>query len=200
MIPRSIYVASRASVLARGRMWRQLRDEGGHPIVSSWIDEDGPGQTASMSDLWARIQLEVGRSDLLVLYVEPSDLPLKGAFIEAGMALAMGKPVRLVAAGFHPGEERPQLGSWICHPSVTLWGSVVEALRSPLSSTPPVISCFREGDKFVTPKGTQICVVSVDEEQMQIRVRTEGSSRSFEDSGTIERFQEMAKNHGWKVG
>ena len=53
-----IYVASRASVPARGAMWRRLRSEG-WPIVSTWIDEDGEGQTDDFSDLWERIHREV---------------------------------------------------------------------------------------------------------------------------------------------
>ena len=37
-----IYVASRVS---RAEMWRGYRDEGGVPIVSTWIDEAGDGET-----------------------------------------------------------------------------------------------------------------------------------------------------------
>lgn len=107
MKPR-IYVASRASVQDRPAMWRSLRDAGWN-IISTWIDEAGPGETASMSDLWERIDREVASCDVLVLYAEPSDLPLKGAFVEVGMALAYGKPVIVVGA---------DLGSWTHHPMV----------------------------------------------------------------------------------
>ncbi len=116
----AVYVASRASVAARGAMWRALRGQGAN-IVSSWIDEDGEGATACMSELWARIEREIRASTRLVLYVEPGDFPLKGALVEVGMALGMGKPVRVIGPGLalEPRSMRP-LGSWAAHPLVTL--------------------------------------------------------------------------------
>jgi hypothetical protein len=113
-----IYVASRASIPERGIMWRSLRARGAR-ISSSWIDEDGPGETNSFSELWARIQREIASSDRLVLYVEPYDFPLKGALVEVGMALALGKPVWVVARHLvlEPHSFRP-LGSWAAHPGV----------------------------------------------------------------------------------
>jgi len=80
----AMYVASRASVPERGAMWREFRSRG-FRVTSSWIDEDGEGQTASFSDLWERIANEIQCSDGLVLYAEPGDFPLKGAFIEAAI-------------------------------------------------------------------------------------------------------------------
>lgn len=50
-----IYVASRASVPERGKMWRELRDKWGYQITSTWIDEDSDGATESFADLWERI-------------------------------------------------------------------------------------------------------------------------------------------------
>ncbi len=114
----AIYVASRASIPARSAMWRQLRETGA-PIISTWIDEAGAGETKDLSELWARIEAEIRRADRLVLYVEPEDFPLKGAFIEVGMALALGKPVYVVLPGvtLQPGNWSP-LGSWARHPLV----------------------------------------------------------------------------------
>jgi hypothetical protein len=108
-----VYVASRASIPARGEMWRKLRSLG-HAIISTWIDEDGPGQTASMAELWPRIVKEIQHSSGLVLYIEPGDLPLKGAFIEAGIALAFDKEIRIVA----PNIPSKDIGSWLNHPRV----------------------------------------------------------------------------------
>ena len=121
-----IYVASRASIPARGAMWRDLR-RGGWPINSSWIDEDGPGQTPSMGDLWMRIGEEIRAATALVLYAEHEDLPLKGAFIEAGMALSQGKPVFVVL----PNISNPlmDVGSWLSHPQVTVVTNLGEALH-----------------------------------------------------------------------
>ncbi len=129
---RGVYVASRASISARGEMWRAFRAEG-VVITSSWIDEDGPGQTPSMADLWERIQREISVSTHLVLYVEKTDLPLKGAFIEAGMALMTGLHVNVVARGFEDQDEVKRLvGSWTNHRKVSFFDDVGAALRTSL--------------------------------------------------------------------
>jgi len=120
-----VYAASRTK---HAEMWKTLRADGLH-IVSSWIDEAGPGQTASLPELWQRIAAEVRGSNAFVLYVEPDDFPLKGAFIEAGMALASSIPVVLVAPGckFEPPSFRP-IGSWIKHPLCRFAGTVIDGL------------------------------------------------------------------------
>src|SRR5690606_5090911 len=53
-----VYVASRASAPERPAMWRKLRDHG-HPIISTWIDEAGEGESHDLGDLWGRILREV---------------------------------------------------------------------------------------------------------------------------------------------
>lgn len=130
-----VYVASRASIPERSAMWRRLRD-GGAPIVSSWIDEAGPGETASMLELWERIAAEVAESVGVVLYVEFGDLPLKGALVECGMALALGKIVVVVMPGSTEAERRKLLGSWIEHPSV-LHATAPEVAIQMLTSVEP---------------------------------------------------------------
>jgi hypothetical protein len=123
-----VYVASRASIPERAAMWRELRANGAM-IVSTWIDEDGEGETGCYTELWSRIEQEIRAADRLVLYVEAEDFPLKGALIEVGMALAMGKPVFVVAPGvtLHPRSMRP-LGSWAAHPGVSFVDTVPQAL------------------------------------------------------------------------
>lgn len=115
-----IYVASRASVPERSAMWRQLRDVSGWKITSSWIDEAGEGATADFSDLWDRVEREIAAAQRMILYAETGDFPLKGALIEAGMALGMGRPVIVCLPGvtLEPRTARP-LGSWIAHRLVT---------------------------------------------------------------------------------
>lgn len=129
MTPFTVYVASRASVPDRPLMWRTWREKG-LPIISSWIDEAGEGQTADNMDLWMRIHGEVAQASGLVLFVTQDDFPLKGALIEVGMALALNKPVALVAPGvmLQPHTGRP-LGSWIHHPNVHLAPSIPAAFR-----------------------------------------------------------------------
>lgn len=123
-----VYVASRASTPERPAMWRALRDAG-HPIIATWIDEAGEGETACNAELWQRIEREVTGAERLVLYVEPQDFPLKGAYVEVGMALAAGVPVKVVAPGveMQPHTLRP-LGSWAKHPLVTFCDTVEAAL------------------------------------------------------------------------
>lgn len=123
-----IYVASRASIPERSAMWRQLRDDGA-PIISSWIDEAGDGETGDFTHLWSRIHGEIAASDYLILYAEPGDFPLKGALIEAGMALGLGKPVRCVLPGvFVEGRTLKPVGSWMRHRLVTRHDSVADAM------------------------------------------------------------------------
>lgn len=134
---RGIYVASRASVPERAAMWRRLRDEGA-PIVSTWIDEAGEGETADLSELWERVAREVRSAAALVLYAERDDFPLKGAYIEVGMALALGRPVYVVLPGVELESRscRPT-GSWVRHPTVTICATVEEAMaRASATPTP----------------------------------------------------------------
>ena len=124
-----LYVASRASIPERAAMWRKIRDSG-VVITSSWIDEDGPGQTDDYADLWRRIVHEIAAADRLVLYAESGDFPLKGALVEVGVALGLGKPITVCLPGveLEPRSCRP-IGSWICHPLVKRIDDVLEAVR-----------------------------------------------------------------------
>lgn len=127
-IGKAIYVASRASVSERPAMWKQLRDVDGWPITSTWIDEAGAGETADLSELWQRIHVEILNSAGLILYATAFDFPLKGAFVEAGIALGLGHPVAVVFPDFEltPGNEA-RIGSWINHPNVKVFSNVWEA-------------------------------------------------------------------------
>lgn len=132
------YVASRASLPERPAMWRELR-QGGVSITSSWIDEAGDGETECLTILWLRIADEVRRADALILYAEPDDFPLKGALIEVGMALALGKRVLIVAptVDLEPRSMRP-LGSWALHPLVTFHQTMAHALQHAYAGAPRV--------------------------------------------------------------
>ena len=113
-----IYVASRASVPERSVMWREYR-AAGYPIISSWIDETGEGETGSFTELWDRITNEIARCDRLVLYAETDDFPLKGALIEVGMALGMRKPVIVCLPNVTlEGPSYRPIGSWVMHGNV----------------------------------------------------------------------------------
>lgn len=87
-----IYVASKVK---HAPMWRRFRDAGA-PIISTWINEAGEGQTNDYKELASRCVREVQCATSLVLYCEHGEI-LKGAIIEAGVALAAG--IRVYCAG-----------------------------------------------------------------------------------------------------
>lgn len=133
---RGIYVASRTH---HAKFWREYRAQGFN-ITSSWIDESGEGETADMGELWTRIVREVGASKSVLIYVNGADFPLKGALIEVGAAIALGKRIILCAPGvvFEKRSCRP-IGSWINHPLVARVDHIAEALYAAAneSLTPP---------------------------------------------------------------
>jgi hypothetical protein len=109
-----IYGASKTSHASK---WIALRASG-VPIISTWIDEAGAGQSASLVDLWIRCVREAANATALVMYVETGDV-LKGGYVEAGAALACGVPLFVVG---------PAQGSWVEHPLVTRCASLDEAI------------------------------------------------------------------------
>lgn len=110
-----IYMASKTK---HAHLWRALRNNG-LPIISTWIDEANPGETADFSCLWTRCIAESSRADVTIVYAEPGEI-LKGAFVEVGCALASGK--RVLAVGL------PQGLSVLAHPRVELWDSLHNAI------------------------------------------------------------------------
>lgn len=88
---RGIYIASKVK---HAQKWRHLRATGA-PIISSWIDEAGEGQTTSYDELAERCLREVMDSKAVILYCEPGDV-LKGVLIEVGAALAANTQVYCV--------------------------------------------------------------------------------------------------------
>jgi len=92
---RGIFIASKTKHADR---WRFLRDKIGEPIISTWIDEAGAGESNDLADLWRRCILEASTAELLILYREPEDV-LKGGWVELGAALASGVTVFAVGVG-----------------------------------------------------------------------------------------------------
>jgi hypothetical protein len=124
-----IYIASRASLPERSAQWRALRAHG-HNIISSWIDEAGEGETADFADLWDRITQEIASADKLVLYAETNDFPLKGALIEVGIALGMGKLVVVCLPGVElDGRTQRPVGFWLAHRNVMRLDDLYDAMN-----------------------------------------------------------------------
>ncbi len=95
-----VYVASKCS---HAPMWCRLREEVKESneirIISTWLDEAGPGQSKDLEDLAFRCLKEAATADAVILYCEEGEI-LKGALLEAGAALANDVPVYCV--GFCP--------------------------------------------------------------------------------------------------
>lgn len=89
--PAGVYTASKT---VHADKWRALRDDG-WPIVATWIDEAGVGETECFTDLWERCVREASNASAVLLYREAGEV-LKGAFIETGAALSNGVPVHAV--------------------------------------------------------------------------------------------------------
>jgi hypothetical protein len=139
--PHGHYVASRASVPARAAMWRRYR-AAGVPIISTWIDEAGEGETADFSELWERITGEIAGAWGLILYAQRDDFPLKGALVEVGIAIALNKPIAIVLDFEPDGRTMRPIGSWIAHKQVSRYQTVETLLNA------PIIDDFLEGVRF----------------------------------------------------
>lgn len=86
-----IYMASK---VRHAVTWKMLRSAG-LPIVSTWIDEAGPGESKSLRDLWRRCIAEASSAEVVIVY-RLTDEELKGAWVEVGAAVAVGVPVYAV--------------------------------------------------------------------------------------------------------
>src|SRR5580700_1340580 len=99
-------------------MWRKMRAAGA-PIVSTWIDEAGEGESPSLASLWSRIVREASTATALIHYCEDEEV-VKHALAEIGAALAADVPVFWVG---------PTTGySIVEHPNAALTDSLDLAL------------------------------------------------------------------------
>ena len=111
-----VYIASKAKY---GHEWLAMRDAG-YPVISTWIEESGEGQTLDWPDLWTRCISEASKAAVLVLVCRDGDT-LKGAWAEVGAALANGR--RVLAVGIEAFSIRH-------HPLVTLCENEGEAFSA----------------------------------------------------------------------
>jgi nucleoside 2-deoxyribosyltransferase len=103
-----------ASKLRHGGRWRTLCASA-HQFVAyaRWLKHTSigtPDTPDNASTFWLEDQQDVKHADVVVVYAEPGE-HLRGALVEAGMAIAYGKPV--VVVGDHP-----DYGTWQYHPLV----------------------------------------------------------------------------------
>lgn len=110
------YWASRTDHYQQGLAFRAWGAARGHEVTSRWLDLVAAGQLETpeaMRKIWPIDLEDISKAEALVIYGIP-ELPLRGALIEAGAALAHGKPVHAVGAN-------PGFGTWVHHPLVHRW-------------------------------------------------------------------------------
>ena len=109
----TVYIASKIAYAAK---FSELRTEWmnhGLFINSRWLDQAQYEDESTPNDFklfWQVDHQDVMECDVLVLYGEKTD-KLRGALIEAGIALAFGKNVIVVG-------DSPDYGTWQYHPMV----------------------------------------------------------------------------------
>jgi hypothetical protein len=116
---KGIYIASKSK---HGPRWQALRASG-VPIISTWIDEAGEGETSDWPGLWDRCLSEAASATVLIMYVEPGETH-KGSLVELGATLAAGAPVLWVG---------PEVGSVRRHRAVTVCQTVESAVAIAMS-------------------------------------------------------------------
>jgi len=141
-----LYIASRSR---HGARWRALRDNTCLPIVSTWIDEDEPGQTEDYGDLMRRCIEEASRATAFICYAEGDDIAgWKGVWFEMGAACAAGVPVFFVGTHDFPSALR--------HPNVTFCASLDDAVQQALSAVPRPASVRAASPAAPEPSGDAI--------------------------------------------
>jgi hypothetical protein len=118
MMPR-VYIAS---CVRHAELWRAIHTTPDIHFVSRWpflepfIDPD----PANSRKIWLDDMADVRGCHALIVYAVEGD-HLRGALVEAGAALALGRMVIVVG-------EHPDYGSWQYHPNVTHVATLENAL------------------------------------------------------------------------
>lgn len=112
-----VYIASKTQYAGQFLDYRAAWQREGLDLHCRWFQEvlNGEAQGRSEKDLtpeecrkiWFDDAEDIASSDFLIIYGSALDR-LRGAFVEAGMALALGIPVIVVGA--------TDFGTWIHHP------------------------------------------------------------------------------------
>lgn len=111
-----VYIAGKLDYAEQFRNYRRDWKPNGIDLHARWFDQaiieqSGPVTPEDMHIFWLVDEEDVKQADALILYGRPED-KLRGALVEAGIAIAMGKLVIVVG-------ESPDYGTWQYHPMVT---------------------------------------------------------------------------------
>jgi nucleoside 2-deoxyribosyltransferase len=103
-----------ASKLHHAEKWRALcRSTPDIQCHARWLKHVAmgtPDRPEDAPDFWQQDEQDVRDADAVIVYAEGDD-QLRGALVEAGMAIAYGVPVIVIG-------EHPFYGTWQYHPSV----------------------------------------------------------------------------------
>lgn len=115
-----VYTASKLSTAA---FWRDLQKRWNHVIFHArWLrhNEIGtPDELEFAPRFWKEDELDVMHADAVLVYAREGE-HLRGALVEAGMAIAYG--VSVIVVGKHP-----DYGTWQHHPMVTRMDTIESA-------------------------------------------------------------------------
>ena len=118
-----VYIASKAKHAVHWKGFIQLGFVG---IQCRWFQYAGSDDDdLDYNQLWSECLEDVQLADVLICYCAPGDV-LKGALVEVGIALGLGKRVILVGEL----DDFKANGSWWNHAGIEFMDTVADALRS----------------------------------------------------------------------
>jgi hypothetical protein len=103
-----------ASKLHHRQRWISIRSQWpGVTFTARWpdLERDGPPSDEEARINWLNDEADVRSADVVLVYAEQGE-HLRGALIEAGIGIALGKTVLVVG-------DHPDFGTWQHHPKVT---------------------------------------------------------------------------------
>lgn len=106
-----VYTASKTR---HAVMWKQIRDiHDDLTFTARWVNhtlEKRPETPQNAIIFWVEDEDDVRDADVVLVFADPTDV-LRGALVEAGMGIALGK--RIIVVGEHE-----SYGTWQYHPLV----------------------------------------------------------------------------------
>lgn len=111
-----------ASKVKHAQKWIDLQESESYLFFHArWLKaskKEADFNNGAFAHLWEMCQEDVQSADVVLIYAEEGDR-LKGAFVEAGMALAFGKKVLAVGCQ----------GTWVHHKNVRRFDTLEQALE-----------------------------------------------------------------------
>jgi hypothetical protein len=129
------YFASWSGDPAKPEAYRQLREQHGYLITSTWIDRFGSKDADHgadmwvMSEQWQRMEKEIAQSERLIIDLAGEQLSASGVFIEVHMAASAGVDVYIVLNGIEINPVKyPVMERWLERPLVKFVPDMASAL------------------------------------------------------------------------